>query len=305
MSDETMYETTEELVDGTFSESTSERVEGVVCPICGKVCKNERGLKKHITQAHKRVEEVPETSTEDIMEDLSENDSQDSQEIFSSALSEDDSLTDEKETLTTSYPIVKDIPSKITSIPVGSVIELNGQVFWQQPATYEFEYAIADHIQVVVVGIETSDNGDVYLMLRATGGQALWSVLQSDVLTGKQKLVKLAPVNPPTLPANGQRKYEEPKRTLEDELREDLPAFNQAIQAYLSSKELFDEAKKEFEEDKKKVFPLIERFVSKFGENKVDNITEASYKEYVCGPVTVLCQGNGGVAFVIDGKPCF
>jgi hypothetical protein len=300
MSEEMMNET----VGETVSENTTEQVDGVVCPICGKVCKNERGLKKHITQAHKKVEEVPETPAEDIMEDLSENDPQDSQETLASALSEDASLSDEEETLPTSYPTIKNTLNKITSIPVGSVIELNGQVFWQQPATYEFEYAIADHIQVVVVGIETSDNGDVYLMLRATGGQALWSVLQSDVLTGVQRLVKLAPVNPPTLPANGQRKYEEPKRTREDELREDLPVFNQAIQAYLSSKELFDEAKKDFEEDKKKVFPLIEKFVMKFGEDRVDNITEASYKEYICGPVTVLYQGNGGIAFVIDGKPC-
>ena len=161
-------------------------------------------------------------------------------------------------------------PQKVLSqIPINSEILLHGEVYWQNPTTFDWELATADKIQVVVVGLETVDN-TIHLMCKVNGGQALWSILQSDVLEGKYRVIKLAnsvPTTSPIPPPNGKREFVESSEDLyKKALAEFLPIFNE----YLEYKERLEVAESQFASRHETYYQTIENFVLQYGETVED-----------------------------------
>jgi hypothetical protein len=174
-----------------------------------------------------------------------------------------------------SAPIPSSPIKVLSQIPINSEILLHGEVYWQNPTSFDWELATADKIQVVVVGLETVDNV-VHLMCKVNGGQALWSVLQSDVLEGKYRVVKLAnsvPTTSPIPPPNGKREFVESAEELyKKALAEFLPIFNM----YLEAKERLEVAEKMFADIHEENYQTIENFVLQYGET-VEDEGDTSY----------------------------
>ncbi len=168
-----------------------------------------------------------------------------------------------------SAPIPNSPIKVLSQIPIGSEIMLHGEVYWQNPANFDWELAHADKIPVVVVGLETVDN-TIHLMCKLNGGQALWSILQSDVLEGKYRVIKLAnsvPTTAPIPPPNGKREFVESSEELyKKALVEFLPIFN----TYLEMKEKLELAERQFAEIHEEKYPIIENFVLQYGETVED-----------------------------------
>lgn len=166
-------------------------------------------------------------------------------------------------------PIPNSPQKVISQIPVNSEIMLQGECFWQNPATFDWELATADKLQVVVVGLETVDNV-VHLMCKVAGGQALWSVLQSDVLEGKYRIIKLAnsvPISSPIAPPNGKREFAEAQEDVRKRAFDEfLPIFN----TYLEAKEKLEVAEKMFADVHESSYQTIENFVLQYGETIED-----------------------------------
>ena len=173
------------------------------------------------------------------------------------------------ESMEKSAPIPTSPQKVLSQIPINSEILLQGEVYWQNPTTFDWELATADKLQVVVVGLETVDNV-VHLMCKVNGGQALWSVLQSDVLEGKYRVIKLAnsvPTTSPIPPPNGKREFVESSEDLyKKALAEFLPIFNE----YLEYKERLEVAESQFASRHETYYQTIENFVLQYGETVED-----------------------------------
>lgn len=173
-------------------------------------------------------------------------------------------------------PPIPTPPQKVISqIPIGSEIMLHGDVYWQNPKSFDWEVVKADHLQVLVVGLETVDNV-VHLMCKASGGIALWSVLQSDVLEGKYRVLRLAqaPATTPTPPPKGKREFIDACAKAREEF---LPVLN----TYLEAKERVEVAEKMFAEVHEANYQEIENYVLNFGEQICDD------------PQTVVAEEDG------------
>lgn len=173
------------------------------------------------------------------------------------------------ESMEKSAPIPTPPQKVLSQIPINSEILLHGEVYWQNPTTFDWELATADKIQVVVVGVESIENV-VHLMCKVNGGQALWSVLQSDVLEGKYRVIKLAnsvPTTAPIPPPNGKREFVESSEDLyKKALAEFLPIFNE----YLEYKERLEVAESQFASRHETYYQTIENFVLQYGETIED-----------------------------------
>lgn len=166
-------------------------------------------------------------------------------------------------------PIPNSPQKVISQIPVNSEIMLQGECYWQNPATFDWELATADKLQVVVVGLETVDNV-VHLMCKVHGGQALWSVLQSDVLEGKYRIIKLAnsvPISSPIAPPNGKREFAEAQ---EDVRKRAFDEFLPILNEYLEYKERLEVAESQFASRHEQYYTTIENFVLQYGETLED-----------------------------------
>jgi hypothetical protein len=199
------------------------------------------------------------------------------------------------ESMEKSAPIPTSPQKVLSQIPIGSEIMLHGEVFWQNPANFDWELAHADKIQVVVVGLETVDNV-VHLMCRVNGGTALWSVLQSDVLEGKYRVIKLAnsvPTAAPIPPPNGKREFVESSEDLyKKALAEFLPIFNM----YLEAKERLEVSESMFADIHEENYQTIENFVLQYGET-VEDEGDTSYCVLEVDGVRMRLVAGDGMIF--------
>lgn len=172
-------------------------------------------------------------------------------------------------------------PTRMTSVPLGSAIMLNGPTWWQNPATRAWESSIADKLPVQVVTKEVSGQGDVMLICRAEGGTALWSVQEAQVLSGAVKLLKLAPVNPTleseaSRPADGPRQIEDPdynyfeEQRREQEVQEaresERKEYGERLSRYTTANRRKKNAEKEFETVRTEEYDKLFSYVKKHGE---------------------------------------
>ena len=160
-------------------------------------------------------------------------------------------------------PPIPQSPQKvINQIPIGSEIELNGPVYWQNPANLEWEIANADHIRVLVIGHDIQDS-EIHLIMRVNCGQALWSVLQSEVLAGKYRVIKLAK-DVPIIPESLANVSDIPlANEVRDKARSEfLPILNE----YLEYKERLELAEHAFMDLHERVYQQLENYVLQWGE---------------------------------------
>jgi len=149
----------------------------------------------------------------------------------------------------------------LLSVPVGSVLVLNGPAWWQNPGTKSWEPSEASHLTVQIVGKEIPQD-DVMLVCRADGSTALWSVAEHVVLSGQVKLLKLAPVEPSMgplgfKPEDGPRDFQDPgydyfgeERAADESRQRELQAKEQFLKdvgEYVAKRDACKEAAAEFE----------------------------------------------------------
>jgi hypothetical protein len=167
-------------------------------------------------------------------------------------------------------------PPTPPSVAVGTVLRLNGPVWWQHPGTGSWEGKVAADLTVQVVQKELSENGsDVMLLCRAQGGSALWSVMEADVLGGKIRVVKSPPSAPAVTsdvrPADGPRQVTDPDYDYfaeEEKARQEAEAvqkqreeYGASLQRYVEARDTKGAAAKAYtkvdEEEREKLFAYI------------------------------------------------
>jgi len=179
-------------------------------------------------------------------------------------------------------PFTAPVPEpQLVNVPLGSALLLEGPTWWQHPGTGAWESAIADKLTVQVVAKEVSGTGDVMLICRTEGGNALWSVQEQQVLSGAIKLVRAAPVSP-TLeseaarPADGQREIEKPdfdyfeEQRVEQEKREALEEerkeYGARLGRFTDANRRKLNAEKEFKQVRGEEYEKLVEYVKQYGE---------------------------------------
>lgn len=172
-------------------------------------------------------------------------------------------------------------PTKMTSVPLGSAVMLDGPTWWQNPGTGAWESSVASKLPVQVVTKEVSGQGDVMLICRAEGGSALWSVQEAQVISGAVKLLKLAPVNPTleseaSRPADGPREIEDPDYNYFEEERQvqeqkeaqeaERQEYGERLGRYTTANQRKKNAAKEFEDVRTEEYDKLYAYVQKYGE---------------------------------------
>jgi hypothetical protein len=265
----------------------AEIFEVIVCPKCKKVMKTARGLQIHSTRVHGRKtfedEEVAAQRTCDAVQTVDT----DGEPVAVPDILVPD-IEDTPIICPTSSPVPTDPTPVISGVPVGSVIILHGQVYWQNPATFGWELVTVDHITVNVVSSEPSGD-DVFLMCCAPGGQTLWSVMQSQVLSGQYRILKLAKEAPKVVEKGSAEEYQVELATFEDF----LDAFDAATKTYNS-------ACAKFEEKKTELFSKMGPFVIKYGEDLSDDPAKI-HKVFELDDTKVCYSSEDGVYLVVDG----
>jgi hypothetical protein len=242
-----------------------------ICKKCGKALRTNQGLKLHITRVHGRrgLDEDVQVVSSPLVTSF---DSDGEQILVSDACSPDPSL----EPVITS-PVPEDPTPVVSGSGVGSMVRLHGQVYWQSPATFDWELAVADMIIAEVVGREPSDN-DVFLMLKVPGGQALWSVRESDVLSGLYKLVKLVDALPKVVEPGPEAEPDPEPVAMEPDSERDVEAYQKELAEFEVLVKTYDDLclryeilLRKLETEKCDMAAQMQDFVIKYGQSLSDD----------------------------------
>lgn len=151
-------------------------------------------------------------------------------------------------------------------IPVGSILQLDGPTWRQNPATGVWDSVVVSKIPVQVFS-KTLSEGDTMLLCRSEGSTDIWAVQLAYALSGAVTILKVAPPTPAgqaaTLPEVPPP--EEPSTDVQPEDPKELEAFLQLAQEYLSKKEARDQAQSDLDSFSSKHLPYLLDFLVKHG----------------------------------------
>lgn len=171
--------------------------ETLICGVCGKPAKSERGLKIHKSRVC-NVEPVK----EEIKEEIKEEPKEEIKEVVKEVPTEAPIVASLDEMLK-QPSIVEEDPIKalsaadlgLTTIPVGAIVALTGFFWKKDPVTNVFADSPADELKCRVMQ-KFNQNGFDYLQLNEVESDGEWSCLDQDVLSGKITLVSLKDPTP-------------------------------------------------------------------------------------------------------------
>jgi len=166
-------------------------------------------------------------------------------------------------------------PAVILTVPVGSALILNGPTWWQNPQTASWQAVDVEDLTVQVLQKEVVQ-GDVMLICRAEGGEALWAVQEKQVLAGHVRVLKLSPVEPSMgalgfKPDDGERDIDEPEydyfeeQRLQEEQAQLRVKYCEDLQRYAAARDAQAEYKKAFEEVQKELRAPLMAYVKEHG----------------------------------------
>jgi len=282
------------------------------CPVCEKTgFKMERYVKTHMKLKHPELEgssypapvkDVPEDPPEEAVVDPPKDETEEehvdpgvtvkeveggvsvaptgSLPLATAPSGEIDIDTNPENSLSVTYsPPPPASETRLLSVPLGSVLLLNGPAWWQSPDTKSWDSSEVSDLTVQVVGKEVPQN-DVVLLCRAQNSAALWAILEKSVLDGETKVVKLAPVEPSMgalgfKPEDGPRDFRDPaydyfgEERVAEEARQRAAQvkeqFLKDVREYAEASEAASKAAREFEEIRKTHRESIMNYVREFG----------------------------------------
>lgn len=192
--------------------------------------------------------------------------------------------------------VEKPAPKPIGFVGVGSVITLNGPVWWQDPTNFEWEYGNTNvDVDVEVKSRETTNTGCVVLICKSVDGNAVWSVEEHRVMSGELKLARFVPflevVNPVinndfSKPVAGKRVECEDTETNQ---------FVISADNYVSARDAKLDAEKVFKKIDKNERPIIETFIRNHGVETKPDLGDFKVQDYGYIAHLVKTPGKPGV----------
>ena len=247
----------------------------LVCE-CGKEMKSASGLSNHRRKCSiyldtvKNKDEVSKTKIADKKKAIDE-------KIAEAAATNGNEATEEK--------VVE-----IILIGVGTTLELSGPVWWQN-ASYEWESATVEAVEVEVASREPVEN-DIALICKSLVGQGVWSITESRVHAGEgSKVINLishkeeaeSKVEPK--PESGKREIESAEET----------KYVEAVNKYVSARDNKLDAEKLFKKVIKDHKKFIEKFVIEHGVETKPDLGDSRLDDYGVIVHMVKTPGKPGV----------
>lgn len=278
-----------------MSDESTSGPETLVCNVCGrKGFKSPRYLKSHMTLSHsekpkrggaKKPVKPPEPPTEPVEEttppaeveplDVPEDtppppafEKTPPPEIAAPQAVEPPVASEVAATPPAALP---EVPvAQALDIPVGSILQLDGPTWRQNPATGVWDSVVVSKIPVQVFS-KTLSSGDTMLLCRSEGSTDIWAVQLAYALSGAVTILKVAPPTPAgqaaTLPevVQEQKPAEETGTDVQAEDPKEREKFLQLAQEYLSKKEACDQAQSDLDSFSSKHLPYLLDFLVKHG----------------------------------------
>lgn len=179
-----------------------------------------------------------------------------------------------------------ELPGIPTSVNIGDVVRLVGQIWWKASQTGQWEVAAADNLDASVIQKEVV-SGKTLLICRAVGGSAIWGILEEMVFQGMIKLVKKAPTNGAGLADF--RPPDDLQIDVSEQLKQERQArveYGKKLIQYANAKNEQDRADKFFKEVSRGTRPDIEGYVREYGvESETDKgdfvVNDLGYRSHL------------------------
>lgn len=303
------------MSDESNAPAKAENPETCVCTICGKSFKGARYLKSHTTLTHSKKQlknekatEDPTTSVETSTPPVEEAPVEVPEDtppppLVERSNPEAPSSVPEVEVEVVSPPAPPGTPpARLLDIPVGSLLQLDGPTWRQDPATGVWDSAVVSKLPVRVYN-KVLSNGDMMLLCQADGSSAIWAVQLAHALSGAVTILMVAPPLPAGTPEKfdqvsmgctvegeapceigdetaraeeEKKRLEEERKRLEEEerkrveeaeqqRRDDMVVFKTTAHTYLEEQESLRLAQMSFESRMPSYVEFFESFIQKYG----------------------------------------